>query len=92
MIYDVIRCLSNRYFLGVVINPTSGCDCITHACGLEHFVTLDKELEVTMNAITEVEVVGQRVSSDRNRLAVRQINLNWQLSNLIVLNVIIYPV
>ena len=81
-----------RYFLRVMIDPTSGCDCIAHACSFEHFVTLDKELEVTMDAIAEVEVIGQCVSPDRNRLAARQINFSWQLSDFIVLDMIIYPV
>ena len=84
--------ISIRHFLGIVINPTSGCDCITHTCSFEHFVTLYKELEVTVDAIAEVEVVCQRVSPDRNRLAAWQSNLSWQLANFIILNMIIYPV
>ena len=47
-----------RHFFRVVIDPTSGCDCIAHACSFEHFVTLDEELEVTMDIIAEVEVIG----------------------------------
>ena len=45
-----------------------------------------------MDAFTEAEVIGQCVSPDRNRLAARQSNLSWQLSDFIILDMIIYPV
>ena len=39
-----------RHVLGVVVDPSGGSDCITHARSLKYFVTLYEELKVTVDA------------------------------------------
>ena len=54
-----------------MVDPACGCDGVTHASGLENFVTLNEELEVAVNAtFIKVKVISQRLIIDFNLVAI----------------------
>ena len=59
------------HVLWLMVDPACGCDGVTHASGLENFVTLNEELEVAVNAtFIKVKVISQRLIIDFNLVAI----------------------